>query len=143
MERAGRSGALKERGFDMKVADSAAQVEKAPCIDHGQIDGLVAAAGVDGTLEILKAFWRSTDSLLAALREQLTASSTLDASRTAHALKGSALNVGATRLSLAIRGIEDCCRDSNFLEALSLLDAAERHYAETVAAFEAHLRKAD
>lgn len=115
---------------------------KDACIDCGQIDGLVEAAGVDGALEILAAFWRSTDSLLGSLKTQLTANDQTEASRTAHAIKGSALNVGATRLSDAIRAIEECCRRSDTAAALALLVEAERQYALTIAAFDAHLASA-
>jgi HPt (histidine-containing phosphotransfer) domain-containing protein len=108
-------------------------------LDCEQIDGLVAAAGIAGTLEILDAFWRSSDNLIRALQEQLQRGDLVEASRTAHALKGSSLNVGAMRLSCAARSIEDACRTRDANGALKRLENVETQYAETVEAFNAHL----
>ena len=123
----------------MTAQQAATTHRQDPCIDSSQIDGLVDAAGREGALEILDAFWRSTQSLLASLRAQLAAADAAEASRTAHALKGSALNVGATRLSRMARAIEDRCRSNDPAGALAMMDCADRSYAETVAAFETHL----
>ena len=112
----------------------------APLLDAAQLDGLIAVAGVDGTREILGAFWRSSDSLIATLKDQLQKAAAADAGRTAHALKGSALNVGAVRFSGSIRRIEECCRNLAPSAALLLVSVAERQYRETVTAFEAHLK---
>jgi len=111
----------------------------APLLDCDQIDGLVAAAGLKGTREILAAFWRSSDTLIRALQEQLGRGDFTEASRTAHALKGSSLNVGAMRLSCAARAIEDACRTKDTESALKRVTVVEKQYAETVAAFDAHL----
>ncbi|HXI86507.1 MAG TPA: Hpt domain-containing protein [Parvularculaceae bacterium] len=113
-----------------------------PILDREQINGLVAAAGVDGTREILNAFWRSTDVLFRALQDQLSRGDLVEAAKSAHALKGSSLNVGALRLSAAARHIEECCRAQNGGAALDRLSSAEAGYAETVAAFDAHLATA-
>ncbi len=123
----------------MTVQSEAAREEGEACIDRSQIDGLVIAAGVDGALEILAAFWRSTESLMDALRSQLAAQASEEAARTAHAIKGSALNVGALQLSNTIREIEECCRERDSARALTLIAVAERAYAQTVDAFRRHL----
>jgi HPt (histidine-containing phosphotransfer) domain-containing protein len=111
----------------------------APILDTEQIDGLVAAAGVAGTKEILAAFWRSTDTLLRTLQEQLSRGDVIEAAKTAHALKGSSLNVGATRLSHSARAIEDACRTRDAAGALKRLEGARSNYSVTVEAFDAHL----
>lgn len=110
-----------------------------PLLDREQIDSLLAAAGVAGTRDILDAFWRSTDTLFQALRDQLARGDLAEAARTAHALKGSALNVGALRLSGGARAIELSCRGMDGAAALRCLCGAEAHYEETIAAFDAHL----
>lgn len=120
----------------------AAQFMAEPVLDCEQIDGLVAAAGVDAAREILSAFWRSTDALLKSLQDQLSNGDLVEAARTAHALKGSSLNVGALRLSAAARAIEECCKRQDPQSALQRLCGAEAGYAETVAAFNAHLATA-
>lgn len=132
-------GLSREHEPNMTVQEATAEDQGGPCIDQGQIDGLVDAAGIDGALEILAAFWRSTESLLESLRTQLAAAAAEEASRTAHALKGSALNVGAVKLSASVREIEECCRANDTARALSLLADAERHYTDTVQAFRRHL----
>lgn len=113
-----------------------------PLIDIEQINGLLSAAGVDATREILAAFWRSTETLVAALQDQLGQGDLHEASRTAHALKGSALNVGALRLSCAARAIEACCREDDPGGALRNLSGVAGHVAETAAAFDAHFSAA-
>ncbi len=54
-------------------------------LDNEQIDGLIAAAGVEGTTEILNAFWRSSDDLLAKIKIEIAAEDFSAALRTAHA----------------------------------------------------------
>lgn len=114
----------------------------APILDCEQIDSLVVAAGVDGTREILTAFWRSTENLLRTLQDQLSRGDVIEAAKTAHALKGSSLNVGAMRLSCDARAIEDACRSKNPSTALKHLVGAQSNYTDTVAAFDAHLSAA-
>lgn len=118
------------------------ELKTAPILDPEQIDGLVAAAGVDGTREILAAYWRSTDTLLRSLQDQLSRGDVIEAAKTAHALKGSSLNVGATRLSWSARAIEDACRVKDASGALACLDGARSNYADTVEAIDAHLSAA-
>ena len=108
-------------------------------LDREQIDSLVAAAGVDGTWEILDAFRRSTDDLLAKLHVELASGDLAEAARTAHALKGSAANVGALTLSSAARKVEDACRSQNGAGAQESLAGAGSHFEATLAAFKAVL----
>lgn len=108
-----------------------------PIVDREQITGLLSAAGAEGTREILFAFWKSTDALLQTLKAQLAAGRFDDAARTAHALKGSALNVGAVRISLAARGIEDACKVVDVDAAKEKIGDAEIGRQDTVKAFEA------
>jgi protein-histidine pros-kinase len=105
-------------------------------IDREQVDGLLQAAGVNGTRTILAAFWKSSEELLATLRRQIGAAEYAEAGRTAHALKGSALNVGAARLSAVARAIEDACKMCDSAAANRRLSDAESRYGETRAALE-------
>ena len=106
-------------------------------VDREQIDGLIAAAGVEGARDILRAFWRSTDHLIAALKDQLSRGDLFEASRTAHSLKGSALNVGALQLSLFARSIEEACKAEDRIAAQTRLPAARDCCARAVGAYEA------
>ncbi len=113
-----------------------------PAVDREQLDGLVSAAGVDGTREILAAFWRSTDALLASLKQQIAKGDFAAAARTAHSLKGSALNVGALGLSDAIRRVEERCRSKDWNGASESADGAHQRRAEAEAAYKTLLDRA-
>lgn len=134
------AGANDMNDLDGATADQRRPAE--PVLDRMQIDGLVAAAGVAGTREIIDAFQRSTDGLMAALRDQLGKGDFGEASKTAHALKGSASNVGAVRLATAARDIEDACRRQDGVTALMTLTGLQTQYADAVSAFDEHLAAA-
>ena len=118
------------------------QTDGAPVLDPEQIDGLISAAGVEGAQDILQAFWRSTDNLIADLQKQLGERDWESASRTAHALKGSSLNVGAVGLSDSARAIEDACRENDVAAAQESLNSVQTFYSETVEAFAARFAAA-
>jgi HPt (histidine-containing phosphotransfer) domain-containing protein len=108
-------------------------------LEWSQIDGLIEAAGVCGVQDILDAFWRSTDDLSANLKVQIAAGEFTEAARTAHAIKGSAANVGAQLLAEAARDIETYIKSDRKAGPEAALDRLARIYAETRAALEAHL----
>lgn len=108
-------------------------------LDWTQIDGLIEVAGVDGVKEILDAFWRSTDDLSANLRAQIAAGDYSAAVRTAHAIKGSAANVGAQLLSDAARDIEASVKSATTEVPEEALARLARIYRETRAALEARI----
>lgn len=111
-------------------------------IDREQIDGLIAAAGVDATREILDAFRRSTDGLLAKLREDLARGDFTEAARTAHAIKGSSANVGALMLSSAARSVEEACKTQDCGAALGEIEDVGAQFAATLNALDAILAEA-
>ncbi|MEO0399709.1 MAG: Hpt domain-containing protein [Pseudomonadota bacterium] len=84
-----------------------------PIIASEQLDGLFAAAGAEGLQEILDAFWRSTEELLTSLEAQVQTQDFTEAARTAHAIKGSASNVGAHLLAETAKALEAACREEN------------------------------
>ena len=104
-----------------------------------QIDGLLEAAGTDGVREIMSAFWRSSDALTLGLSTHLDTEDTTGAARTAHALKGSAANVGACQLADCARLIEDHCKSGDLQAAKEALVKLSLIYQETRAAVESHL----
>ena len=103
----------------MTSSNSISTPPDTPILEVEQIDSLIAAAGADGVRQIMDAFWRSAEQLLAALKTQIEADDFAEACRTAHAIKGASLNVGATRLAAAARAVEEGCqaRDRTALEA--------------------------
>ena len=115
--------------------------ELAP-IDFEQIDSLVAAAGVDGTREIMSAFIRSSEELLDVIDSQLSDGTDLgEISKTAHALKGSSANVGARQLAQSAYNIEIHCKGDNKTGAMEAAQCARKDFSEFVDSLNAHLDK--
>ncbi len=112
---------------------------KEALIESEQIDGLLEIAGVDGVKEILDAFWRSTDQLTADLARSVRNGECVAAARTAHALKGSAANVGANRLAEAARIVEVRSRSGELREANEAIERLAAIYRETREALERHI----
>lgn len=112
---------------------------KAALIESEQIDGLLEVAGVDGVKIILEAFWRSTDQLSADLARNLAGGECVEAARTAHALKGSAANVGAVRLADAARLVEIHLKSGDLPEAKAAIERLVAIYRETREALERHV----
>jgi len=111
-------------------------------LETDQIDSLINAAGIAGAQEILNAFWRSTETLLDALAEKVRAGNFEDAAKTAHALKGSAANVGAKRLADAAQTVETACKRSDMKGALAALSETNENVAAVKVCFEEHLKAA-
>ena len=108
-------------------------------MDFSQIDALIEIAGREGVCEILQAFWRSTDSLASLLKTLLDEGNLVEAAKTAHAVKGSAANVGANLLASAARSLEVDCKSANFTEAAEALTRLLAAYEETRKALTAHV----
>jgi len=111
--------------------------EQPELIEVAQLEGLVAAAGKDVTLEIVDAFWRSTERLLTALANDLRSGALDNAAKSAHAIKGSASNIGAAKLSHTAALLETACRgndaegaNSLFSESNADFDAARTEITE-------------
>lgn len=97
-------------------------------VDFSQVDALLDAAGREGVMEIMRAFWRSTDDLTARLSRQIDSSDLVEAARTAHAIKGSAANVGASLLASAARTVEAFCKNGDVEAAAGALPTLARSY---------------
>ncbi|MEM8770589.1 MAG: Hpt domain-containing protein [Pseudomonadota bacterium] len=110
-------------------------------IEFDQINGLIAAAGVDGTREIVDAFWRSTIQLGDALAAQVNEGALDAAAKTAHAIKGSAANIGAARLSDSAAMIEIACRENDAAKAAALVAEFQENFDVLKATLDDHLRK--
>lgn len=107
-----------------------------------QINNLIDAAGVDNTKDILDAFWRSTESLMIELQAQLTGGDFSNARNSAHAIKGSAANIGASTVQEVAMTIENACKSQgNDLEVMlqSEIDKLYENFEEARKAFSNHL----
>ena len=112
-------------------------------IHADQIDGLIAAAGIDGAKDIMEAFWRSTSDLLKALTAQAAEGDFTHLAQTAHAIKGSAANVGALRLAHTAMAIERSMRDEEAATLASLVAKIRDEYEAARRVFDDHLNKAN
>ncbi len=88
-----------------------------PVLEAEQIETLIASAGVEVTASILEAFWVSNDELVKALNRQLSQGALSDAAKSAHALKGSAANLGAVALADIAKMLEMACRNEQANDA--------------------------
>ena len=108
-------------------------------IQLDQVNSLVSAAGVDGARSILEAFHRSTTDLLSSLIRDVQGGSFDDACRCAHAVKGSAANVGAQMLAETAAMIEAACKAGDTETATEKLREAQSLFDLFCTHFEAHL----
>lgn len=110
-------------------------------VDLQQINGLIDAAGISGAKEIMFAFWRSTDTLMENLDETLSAADYCGAKSAAHALKGSAANVGAAGITDAARQIEAAVNANDLETANDANEALKDAVEEARAQFDRHLAR--
>lgn len=110
-------------------------------IQLDQVNSLVTAAGVDGARAILDAFQRSTTDLLVSMTEGVRGGALGEASRDAHAVKGSAANVGAQLLADTAAMIERACKAGDAATAADMLCDAQTLFDAFCAHFEAHLEQ--
>lgn len=99
-----------DTGKGERMMESVLADENAAHLDLEQLHGLIDVAGIDGTREILEAFWESTQSLIDLMAVHVDTSDLDSAATTAHAIKGSAANVGAQSLLQQARQFEELCR---------------------------------
>ena len=84
-------------------------------IDGEQIRVLADAAGKEMVTPILDAFWQSNDELMAQLDDAIVTGDAGAAAKVAHALKGSASNLGANAVAETSKRIEHAAK-ANDLE---------------------------
>jgi len=118
--------------------ENALTVTQTAILNEDQLQGLVKVAGKDGTREILDAFWESTSNLIDLMRLHVENADVEGAAATAHAIKGSAANVGAGSLHEKAQLFETFCRTQNLLNAADV-EAIAALYEETRAVFQAQL----
>ena len=82
-------------------------------IDGEQVRVLASAAGKEAVLPILDAFWQSNDELLAQLETAIAGGDADAAAKVAHALKGSAGNLGANAVAETSKQIEFAAKASD------------------------------
>jgi HPt (histidine-containing phosphotransfer) domain-containing protein len=111
-------------------------------IEPEQIETLVASAGVEMTQTILDAFWTSNQEILVNLQSQLAGGDLDEAAKSAHALKGSAANLGAVVLAEQARLLEIACQAMEAPSAREVMEAIPDSISRTRAAFETLLQVA-
>jgi len=84
-------------------------------------------------------FRQTTNQHLTRLAEQVAARSS-EASRTAHSIKGSALEMGASKLAAAALQLEKLCREERFVEAEAAISELGALWQAIDTALQAHLK---
>lgn len=110
-------------------------------IDLEQINSLIEAAGVAGAKEIMVAFWRSTESLMVSLDEHLATADYEGIKAAAHALKGSAANVGATNIAEFAKDVEAAACEKDLESAVNANDQLKDSVDEARQVFDKHISK--
>ncbi len=105
-------------------------------IDSEQLTTLASAAGLEAASAILDAFWKSNDDLLNLLRENIANQNFDEISKAAHALKGSAFNLGATQLAERAKSIEDAAKEADVSTAEGLIANLDTDVANAREAFQ-------
>ena len=106
-------------------------------IDGEQVRVLASAAGKEAVTPILDAFWQSNDELLAQLKAAIAQGDADAAAKVAHALKGSAGNLGANAVAETSKRIEFAAKASDLETARAASEALPGQIEGSKAAFEA------
>lgn len=104
-------------------------------IDGEQVRVLADAAGKEAVTPILDAFWTSNEELLAQLGEAIASGDTEAAAKVAHALKGSASNLGANAVAETSRQVEAAAKSGDIQAAKSVANALPGQIEGSKAAF--------
>ena len=87
--------------------------EVAPLIDATRFSAMAGSLPDESLRDILENFWTSFRTLAQDFANQAAAGDIDGMSRTAHAIKGAAANIGAMRLSAVAAGFERDCRNDS------------------------------
>ncbi len=94
---------------------------------------LAEYAGSDTVVELTQLFQARTPALLATLREAVRTADVKQVQATAHALKGSSANIGATEMSKACAELETLARAGGLDNATALVAHIDREYEHVLA----------
>ena len=106
-------------------------------IDGEQVRVLADAAGKEAVVPILDAFWQSNVELLEQLEAAIASGDADAAAKVAHALKGSAGNLGANAVAETSRQVEYAAKANDLEEARTASAALPRQIEGSKAAFAA------
>ncbi len=119
------------------MLSSADKIEmETPLVEADQMAALTAAAGVETAMAIIAAFKNSNEELFEALTNQIRENDYLEAAKSAHALKGSAANLGAIALSETAREMEIACKEKCTADLEQKLQALQALMDATTTALE-------
>ena len=104
-------------------------------IDGEQVRVLADAAGKEAVVPILDAFWTSNDELMAQLDAAIASGDADAAATVAHALKGSASNLGANAVAETSRQVETAAKSGDIETAKSAATALPGQIEGSKAAF--------
>lgn len=108
-------------------------------IELDQINGLISAAGKAGALDIIDAFKRSTLGLIDQLKAHHDAGAMQDGANVAHSIKGSAANIGASRIAETAQQIEVDFKSGETGQIPEMVSKMTDDFEQTLEKFSAHI----
>ena len=113
-------------------------------LDTSVWDGLRELAGDDPSLltELVDLFASETPALVAGMRDAIASGSAEDLRHYAHTLKGSAMNLGATRLGALCKELEQLGASGTTVGAAALLPQVAEEYDRAQSALRSELNEA-
>ena len=128
-----------DRSGPRSAAEEATEADSHPDLDRERLDALVTSLGSRGQTmlpQLIARFGDEAPKLIAAAREALDAQDAEVLRRSAHTLKGNALNFGLVALSEAARDLEYRARDGDLGGAAEALERIPDSLAAARAALE-------
>jgi two-component system, sensor histidine kinase and response regulator len=110
-------------------------------LDAGVLEGLRELGDAELLIELTDMFLDDTSSRLASLREALKAGDAHGVERTAHTLKGSSGNMGATRMAAICAELQDVGATGDLSGAAELLGSLEEEFGRVRPALEAEVAR--
>jgi HPt (histidine-containing phosphotransfer) domain-containing protein len=95
-----------------------AEAEAEPVLDAKRLNEFSQVLGADGTSELLEVFRKDAAAAVARVAAAVERGDTLEVRRIGHALKGAAVNIGATRLAAVARTLEHAVAGDSELRRL-------------------------
>lgn len=108
-------------------------------LQYDQIESLLGATGYDGAIRILDAFRHATTELLETLEKRLDSGDILQGIHEAHAVKGSAANIGGKHLAGTAGRIGTACRNNDSAGARAALKDARDDFTDFIHHFRAYI----
>lgn len=117
-----------------------AKAKQIPPVDAGEIEILIRESGGIGLSEFVAAFEEDSLHMLDELRNAVTAMSSTDLARAAHAMRGSGANFGASHLVELCQKLEEYSRKGDLVAATPIVEVVLREHGRVLTALRGLVR---